>query len=249
MVETHKYRVYCNTEEAYVESAYLESELTVCPNNIAHTIDTNSIIAIAELSTNSVKIIEEETPTNGNYRLVGYEYTCPVGESTHDITFKIPVNIISVQYTILSENVNDIVHVHAGPDTIIGVVTADVTAGDTVFNVNSTVTDNIYTGLNLRLDDGTNKDNLEYIISYDKVAGTVTTNTGAVNSFSAATPTYVKATSYVVENLKLKTAGVYKVADDKTTKNYLDANRILRILYTNNGTEECNFYFYLAFMD
>jgi hypothetical protein len=42
MTIVNKYRVYCNTETAYVdESVYRDSAPTDCPNNAAHTIDTS----------------------------------------------------------------------------------------------------------------------------------------------------------------------------------------------------------------
>ena len=46
MSESCIYRLWCNTEEAYVETEYLNSEPTECPNNPAHEIDTDSICII-----------------------------------------------------------------------------------------------------------------------------------------------------------------------------------------------------------
>ena len=47
MVDLYKYKVYCETESAWV-TAWLENGLTVCPNNNTHTISSGSISVIAQ---------------------------------------------------------------------------------------------------------------------------------------------------------------------------------------------------------
>jgi len=46
MAEQYIYRIWCNTEAAYVETDWVTTEPTECPNNPAHSIDTNSIAII-----------------------------------------------------------------------------------------------------------------------------------------------------------------------------------------------------------
>lgn len=43
MGELIKYRIWCNTENAYVTTEYLESPPTKCPNNNTHEVDLNKI--------------------------------------------------------------------------------------------------------------------------------------------------------------------------------------------------------------
>lgn len=59
----YKYRVYCVTEASYVYTNWIESDKpapTTCPNNTAHTIDTNAttIIEVLDTSIQEVKIKE-----------------------------------------------------------------------------------------------------------------------------------------------------------------------------------------------
>lgn len=42
MTTVNKYRIYCNTENAWVET-WAESEPTVCPNNNGHSVNNNSV--------------------------------------------------------------------------------------------------------------------------------------------------------------------------------------------------------------
>ena len=41
-----KYRIYCNTESAYVETDFVDTIPTECPNDKEHQIDTESITKI-----------------------------------------------------------------------------------------------------------------------------------------------------------------------------------------------------------
>ncbi len=248
MSSVHKYKIYCTTESLWVEG-WDTAVPTYCFNNNGHTINSSFTTQIDSISTTDVHIKEEKIPTNGNFRNKGYKFVCPVGNSNHDISFPIPVNIISVQYNILTENINDVIEVYGGHDTVVGTITADVSASATVIDVSSTVTDNALTGLNVALNDGTNKDLLGIIINVDKGAGQLTVETATTNSFLAATPTYVELTSNIVENVTLMTTGVYSMAHNKMEKNHLEADKVVRIKYCNNGGSSCDFYFYLSFMN
>ena len=66
----HKYRVWCDTESAYVET-WDETEPTDCPNNNAHSIDTTKTSVLEEASTSIVDVnnspnVIPRKPTTGN---------------------------------------------------------------------------------------------------------------------------------------------------------------------------------------
>jgi len=46
MAEKHIYRVFCETDSKYVETGWLDSEPTKCPEDAGHSIDLDSISAI-----------------------------------------------------------------------------------------------------------------------------------------------------------------------------------------------------------
>jgi len=56
MTTLNKYQLYCETEEATVQTDYRSAVPTVCPNNNAHTIDEDSITIVASLSDEDVNI-------------------------------------------------------------------------------------------------------------------------------------------------------------------------------------------------
>lgn len=71
----NKYRLYCNTEAANVETDYKEAVPTVCPHNNAHTIDTDSITIIATQT--------DEDPRDPTGKLRTQETSRPLGLDTY----------------------------------------------------------------------------------------------------------------------------------------------------------------------
>lgn len=71
----HKYRLFCVTEDCNVETDYREAVPTVCPNNVAHTIDTDSIAIIATQT--------DENPRDSTGKLRTQETSRPLGCDTY----------------------------------------------------------------------------------------------------------------------------------------------------------------------
>ena len=46
MADKFIYRIWCETESAYVETTWASDAPTECPNNAGHTIDTDSIAIV-----------------------------------------------------------------------------------------------------------------------------------------------------------------------------------------------------------
>jgi hypothetical protein len=61
MAEQYIYRIWCNDEAAYVETDWVTSEPTECPNDPGHSIDTNNI-AIIKTSPPYLAIDGSNTP-------------------------------------------------------------------------------------------------------------------------------------------------------------------------------------------
>lgn len=49
MTTITKYRIYCNTESNWVES-WSETEISVCPNNNSHDVNSNSLQELESIS-------------------------------------------------------------------------------------------------------------------------------------------------------------------------------------------------------
>jgi len=74
MPELYKYRIWCTTENGWVETDYMEAEPTVCPNNNTHSVDTDQIVIIGYAET-------EPRDRSGKMRV--HETSRPFGIKTH----------------------------------------------------------------------------------------------------------------------------------------------------------------------
>lgn len=140
-----------------------------------------------------------------------------VGWYVSDVSWDWDVTIYGGDWNTYDANTGDKMQVHFAPDTIVGAITSNVASTDTVIDVDATSIDNLFPGMKMSIWDGTNTDDLGYVKSKDYANGQVTVTTAATQSFSAATPTYVRMTMEMVPevnflgpesgNLGLRTQG------------------------------------------
>lgn len=229
-----KYRVFCTTDSKFVETDYRSSLPTTCPENNTHTIST--VQEVDTISTDMVSIREEDIFTNGNYFTWGQYFTAPAN-STYDHTwvFQHPSTVLQVNFHTDASMTGDKVWVLVNPNTLVGTITADVTAGDTVINVSQTVIDNVYPGYQFVLTDGLNLDDPGYIVAKDTVNNTVTINNPVTNNYLAASPTYVQIGRYYIWDMKFGPPGVHLVGDGKIGGTYIPAGTTALVRYQNNG--------------
>ena len=241
MITINKYRLYCNTED---EFRYVWNDVTptTCPSGVGHTIDSDSITIIESHSDQDVQahIVEENVQTGGHYQ--ARFVVMPIsgsGWTELDISWPIPVSLLSGEYTTCSgAEKGDEVEAAVAPDTITGVVTSGVSVSGIVIGVSQTVIDNTSVGFYLKLDDGTNVNDLGRVLSIDSTNLTVTVETGATNSFSPATPTYVKQTVKFISTSVLVGPGSYSLGRTKIGASYIPVNTVLRLRYKNNGVND-----------
>lgn len=231
----NQYQIYCETEEEYV-SAWDTAPLTSCPHNNTHVVDLNSVVIIGAVNEAAVKIDQEDIPTQGYYRLYGFQFTAATGpniDTSYDVTFPYPVNILTVTLEAGDENIGDIVNAVVGPGTVIGVITADVSIGDTIINVSSTVLSIIKMGFQATLSDGTQTDALGEVTNIDLINNQITVASAATLSFSASSPTYVQMTVLRVTNYYIHNTNATPWGNGSYGGSYLPANVIGRVIYTN----------------
>lgn len=195
---------------------------------------------LARQNISTVKVLEEDMDkdkqTQGHFRAKTLAFDVPVGAQWHytNFTFPYPISLLSMEYVGINALIDDRIKINIAPDTTTGTITSDVTASDTVINVSQTVIDNVQIGYNLKLDDGTNVDDLGYVLSYDKTNLTVTMETAAVNGFLAATPTYVKQTIPLLEDIEIDyTTASITIGATKIGGSYLPANTVIEFGYYN----------------
>lgn len=234
MSETvYKYRCYCNTELAYVYT-WATSEPTVCPNNNTHSIDTNSIAIVETVSTTTVKASED---SDGYFETGHIVMNIPSGApgdvTEHDVTWPMDVILWRTLITPTTDMVGDEVSVLASPETIVGVVTAPVSIGNTTLTVNSTVTDNVERGFLITLYDGVNKNVLGRCTAVDKIGGTITVQTATTNSFAPGTP--VKISIYTLNGVHFIDTNTIDIGLKGMKGKMITSGLILRVYYTNNS--------------
>ena len=238
-----RWRVYCETESEWSEGYLAEGiEPSVCFNDTAHTINTNSFQELAKVSNNNVSIIEEVVPTGGYHKSVSYKIDCTPGVSTHDYIFDYAISAFSISFNIIDDHRNDTLETIVAPNTIIGVITSDVSIGDTIINVSPTVIQHIKIGFYVNLDDSNINENLGIVTNIDTINSTITVKTASTTAFSASSPTYVKMSIKAIDNFTFGYPGNYVLGGTKIGGSYIPANTIIRIVYTNNG--ETTKYFY-----
>lgn len=200
------------------------------------------------LPQSQIEVREEFIPTGyqktgGKYQARSYEIVVDQAQGAWkelDVVFPYPISIFSTEWIEKPEFEGDELQVLALPDTITGALSANVAAGATVIDVSQTVIDNTALGYNLKLDDGTNIDDMGRVFGIDKDNLKLTMETATTNAFLASSPTYCKQSIEFVPHICLSGLGRVELAKDVVGGSYIPANAILRIRYRNNEGSTTN---------
>jgi len=104
-------------------------------------------------------------------------------------------------------------------------------------SVEQTVIDNTARGYHIKLDDGTNTDEVERVISIDDTNNKIYVETNPANSYLAATPTYIKQTAYSIKDYELREAWDHTIGESKIGGSYVPADVIVELIYDNKSTD------------
>lgn len=247
----YHWRVYCTTDAKY-EYMWGPTQPTVCPSNPSgHTIDASQTTSVEQRDPNRVQLEEELVSTQGIYRYRGYKSTIaastPGTVETIDVSWPDhPITLLNGSFDALANQVGDELSVVVAPQQIIGALTADP-AGN-VLSVSPTVLENMYVGFEVYLYDGVNLDHCGICTNVDKLNATITVKTAPVHTFSAATPTYVMMSVYVIESLHIGSPQTYQFARKKNGGKAIPAGVTIRIMYTNNDGLAKDLHYNLEYM-
>jgi len=126
MTSISRYRIYCSDESAY-KYVWNDTAPTTCPDNNTHTVDTNSITIIDQISTEKIEIREEAIPTGGNFGCTSIKLECAPNTTTYTTKkFRYPINALSVCFTTGPSHKGDKLNMIAGKDSIVGILTSSV---------------------------------------------------------------------------------------------------------------------------
>lgn len=244
MPTLYKYSFNCTTEslEKSVWRAEDEAVPSKCPDDTSHTIDTNSIRITQKVSDNLVQVQEESTPTGGHFKSISKSIDILANETKFDDNvWDFNISALEIEFISTADNQGDNLELIVGQNTVVGVITSDVSVSDNVINASQTVIDNIFVGSKVNLFDGVNTEDLGYVIAVDKDNKTITTKNSSTQAFSMATPTYIRMSVYVIENYVIGPAGRHTIGGSKIGGSFIPKNTIVRIVYQNNSGSPKNF--------
>lgn len=233
MTTIYQWRIRCTTDNKF-EYVWNPDKPTKCPSNINHAIDSTKTTVVDRIDPNFIRIQEESTPTGNNFKIETKVLTSPgVGISKLDIRWPFPVSIFSASFVGTTDHVGDVFNVDVSPNTTIGVLTANVSTGDTILNVTPTVIEYLNIGRKVKISDGTNVNNLGYVININEANNQITVDTAVVNNFSATSPTYVIMTVKLIEDFEIGPPWEYEFAKRKIGGTYVPANTLIQLSYDN----------------
>lgn len=246
MTTVYHWKYWCETEGTYVYS-WSPSRPTTCSTNSSHTISAvdSGFLRIGQVSSNEVAVREEYIKTAGLFQATQKSWDIPASVGPHTLAFDakdFPTNVFSASFVSTADHMDDVIDVCVGHKTIVGVLTADASIGATTLSVSSTVLDNCFLGEEIYLTDGVNEDCCGIIVAKDALAGQITVKTATVNSFTAASPTYVKKTNYLVKDFTIGFPWKYSIGGDKIGGSYVPTGTIIEFHYTNTSATAKKFY-------
>lgn len=154
--------------------------------------------------------------------------------TSHTHSWPYNTTILAGWFNSAAGNVGDSVNVYVAPNIVTGAIGAPVSINDVDITVTPTVIDNIAIGFHLNLTDGVSLADLGRVIAIDPIASVVTVENGSTSVFSPLSPTYVRQTVHLVDNLHINVSNTrYGFAEKKLGGKNLPANIDLVIEYKN----------------
>lgn len=224
--------MFCETEGVNIQVSHRHKP-TTCPNNNNHIIDPDSIRynIVPE-----IPILSDPTKNQGYYSVNTVSFNCPANTTTtYDYSFD--YDIVLIGGSVLCENVNqgDVLTVCLTPELVVGIITSPVSIGDTIINVNSTVIDYIFKGMEIVL--GSEKYKIKNV---DILTSTLELCTSATAAYTVMT--YVRRNVYVLNQILLPSNRNLNFGTLNPSQTFIPAGYLFRFIYTNNNstTVLCN---------
>jgi len=241
MTRVNNYRLYCYTEETNV-LGWGTIAPTACYHNTEHSIDLDSITIVDYVDDEIINanVIEENSPTGERYQAKQFLVVPTTGSDWQTFNFSMAKDVTVKKGTVYVQDacIGDEMSCHMSPDTIIGIITADVAAEATEISVSETVINNIFEGAEVKLYDGVNQDNCGMVLDVDTDANKITIQTATTHSFSAGSPTYVQMTVCFVHQIEVVNNSIIELGENAIKGFHWPANTILQVKYKNNNAQE-----------
>lgn len=242
MATIFQYRIF-NTSTGLNEVGWAESPPTVPFSNSTQTLDPNATVIIDRIQKSTVAVREDYKGTGGNYQTEGYSLTIP-GNTTSQLSYSFPIDSVVMDITFATDTAmkGDVFNIYT-PDMVVGVLTANVAAGDTVLPVNVTVVQNMFRGAMVTITDGVNTDALVLVLNVNSTDNTITLQTPLVNGYAAGTPIQMRI--YFCKNLTIGPAMKFVLGGNVAGGVGLPANTVTLATYVNNSADPKTIYWYV----
>jgi hypothetical protein len=245
MASETQYKVFC-TEESIYYTAWYSTMPVCCPNNYRHAIDPAKTIKINTRPTivSLVRIQEESSLTNGNFRYESFKFDCiPNSNTVKDIKFPYPVNVLTTVATTLDIHKGDYLNVSVIPSNpIVGITVSNLTPGESNIYVSTTVLNYLSPGFQCII----GSENMGEVLKVNIDSNMITTQYAISNVY--VYPSYVKMNAIITKNLDFITPMTHNVGAGKIGASYLPANTTLRAIYTNNSSNQKDFVVHLEYL-
>lgn len=250
MSTVNQYKIYCITESAYVYGWSIEAPIK-CYNSVDHQININSVQLENSISQNVVTVKEDKNTNIGRnvyIHSIDIENVAPLETKVVDYVFDLHTSLYSFKIVTDSTNKGDEISIIANPDTVLGLIPTNVTAGATSIGCPPALLLYGFPGFYVSLSDGTNTNDLGYILTMNKINSTITFQRPPTNNFLASN-TVLKMSVKVLNKLKLGGAGPYYFAEDVIGGASLTPGVKTRYIYKNNSMATTkSLYIYLTIL-
>lgn len=243
MTTVNNYRVYCTTEDEFINQWGLAPP-TMCPRNNAHTIDSNMTSIVDTVSSTTVYIDSKSyAGTQGFYMMEGGTFAVPSGsnnsKSSTQYVFDLPSRLFGFQVFASPSNVGDTICMSINPKTVIGILTASVSASSATvtFSVSPTVLAYCAPGFFVTLTDlMTNTvHNAGKCMSVNVTAGTITCMTPCNVDLTGGATT-VAITVFVTRNFPITNNEIYAFGYGTMGSKPLPAGTVCVLDYLNTSS-------------
>lgn len=230
------YRVLCIEENKMVDAYGLEAPL-LCPNDHAdRTLDHSRTVRSAQYSN---KIVQIQNSTPGNFQYTTIHFNVPSGTpgdvTDHDFAWPMDIMVWRTEFVSSAEHVGDSASTVISPDQIIGILTADANIGDTELSIDSNAFSfpNLTRGIDVKLDDTANSEELGRIVGIDRVNFKINVETPLTQNF--LTGTYFIINICIVKDIVINQANRSLLIGQKGFSTIdIPAGIITRFKYKNN---------------
>lgn len=243
-----KYRVFCITENTFIET-WKHIAPSCCPTDYRHEIDPAQTVELEQMfiETPNIQAVTIHSKsfrnTNGMYRAEGFQFDIPANSNVYVEDYVVPVQfcIFKMRLCLRDEHIGDMMSIVVQPETPMGVVTAQCPQGTTTVSVTDTVVYNAVPGFYVNI-----QGEERQILSVDKTALTITVDAPFTNTVEPST--YVLANVYVFRKLCLDAVGFFDIGDAAYGGKVISNGSVIRLIYHNNSQTAKRFSFNMEYV-